>query len=201
MCSPFPKEVRAITLITINIAQITRIQNNFDPLKFKQHGDAKTLQYLEVRKDLQSSVDLYRTTSTSQIVMFARNLSPDYTLLKVEGAPTNLLFLINRSSQQLKIYKVPYNGTIYTQRDLDLLLSQTVNEFAFKPYYQYFYTEGIIHYLDQGDIIRINLSNGHRFKYDTKGWITQFWMVDGSSIFTKDKLDRVYFIDLSLLNQ
>jgi hypothetical protein len=58
---------------------------------------------------------------------------------QINGAPTNLLFLYDTGTHSLKVYNIPKACSILSQKDLDLLLSEEMPNFPYKPSHTYYY--------------------------------------------------------------
>ena len=89
------------------------------------------------------------------------------------------------------------------QSELSLTLQHKVSNFTFR-YYTTYYLGGdnYLFYLESGNIQRllINSNKGTIFTYNFSGQLTDLVVTDSKTIFAKDVLERLYFMDLELID-
>jgi hypothetical protein len=91
----------------------------------------------------------------------------------VIGAPQNFLFIYNKTSKSLGLYRINPDAPIMSPKDFELCLTEEFPDFPFKPYLCFFLVENCLYFLqDGGNIEALNLREKNSIVYDFEGQIT-----------------------------
>ena len=89
------------------------------------------------------------------------------TLLRVIGAPQNIIFMYNKASKSLGLYRINPDAPILTPQDFELCLTEDVPDFPYKSYLIYYLVDNNLFFLqDAGNIEAINLREKFSVVYD-----------------------------------
>lgn len=83
-----------------------------------------------------------------------------------------MLYLAHKVAKTLSVYKIPINANIISEQTLGLCLSQTIQDFNYKDYLSYYRVGDSLNFLEDGNMISLNIQTGKRFTLDCGGYLT-----------------------------